>query len=199
MNDLAARWPSWAGFRKKIHSLREHLRCVLEKNMKHLIVASPSAVSTTLLPQKKKFTQNPFFTTTNKQGPALLSPLLHPPRRRFPPAVRRHKRHREYLMLSKPSGSCEGPDDSARHMCRDGERCCVIVWRGCWQSVVPPHGATVRHSPDPSDPASHLPPHPPPPFFRLRVKHLLPSFCLSLPSPTSVFSLKGFFFFFFSR
>lgn len=31
MNDLAAHRPSWAGFRQKIHSLREHLHCVLEE------------------------------------------------------------------------------------------------------------------------------------------------------------------------
>lgn len=127
----------------------------------------------------------------------LYSLYFYIPRHCSLPAVRRHKTNREYLMLSKPSGSCEGPDDSARHMCGDGERCCVIVWRGCCQSVVPPHGATVRHSPDPLEPPSHLPPlppHPPPPFFRLRVKHLLLSFCLSLPSPTSAFQPQGFFF-----
>lgn len=200
IHDLAAHQPSWAGFRRK-HTHLENIwtfvcwRKQNGDNMKHLIVASPLTVSTTLLPQKKSLPRI-HFSPPQTSKVLLCSLYLCVCRRRSLPAVRCHKRNREYLMLSELSGSCEGPDDSARHMCGAGERCCVIVWRGCWQSVVPTHGTTVRHNPDPLDPAPHLPPHPPPPFLHLRVKHLLLSFCLSLPSPTLVFSLKVFFFLF---
>lgn len=129
---LPTNHPEQVSERKYTHSENICTVCWRKQNgdnMKHLIVASPLTVSTTLLPQKN-FTQNPFFTTTNKQGPALLSLLLHLPLSLSACCALPQKEPRVFDAF-KTVRLMWGPDDSARHMCRAGERCCVIVWQGC--------------------------------------------------------------------
>lgn len=75
-------------------------------NTKHLTVASPSTVSTTLETVKQSLPRI-HFSPPQTSKVLLCSLYFYIPRRRSPPAVRRHKtgkKKREYLMLSKLSG-----------------------------------------------------------------------------------------------